>query len=106
MRAAIAAGVKRGELMRFCVKQVESGHANAINRMNDEELEAFNREGAAELGAARRHAPIEAPPRPAARLQRGLGCSRTGVHQRLPHSDVVSAPFPLEVIIAALSGAH
>jgi len=31
--------------MRFCVKQVESGHANAINRMNDEELEAFNREG-------------------------------------------------------------
>ena len=41
MSAAITAEVKRGELMRFYVKQVESAHVNEFNHMSKEELEAF-----------------------------------------------------------------
>ena len=44
---AIAAEVKRGELMRFYVKQVESAHVNKFSHMSDEELEAFIRDGVA-----------------------------------------------------------
>jgi hypothetical protein len=43
LSAAIAAEVKRGELMRFYVKQVESAHVNEFSRMGDEELQAFIR---------------------------------------------------------------
>jgi len=41
LSAAITAEVKRGELMRFYVKQVESAHVNEFNHMSKEELEAF-----------------------------------------------------------------
>ena len=47
--AAITAEVKRGELMRFYVKQVESAHVNKFSHMSDEELEAFIRDGVAGL---------------------------------------------------------
>ena len=43
LSAAITAEVKRGELMRFYVKQVESAPVNEFSRMSDEELEAFIR---------------------------------------------------------------
>ena len=44
--AATQAEVKRGELRRFYVKQVESGVIGEFSRMTDEELEAFiNDEG-------------------------------------------------------------
>ena len=54
LSAAITAEVKRGELMRFYVKQVESAHVNKFSHMSDEELEAFIRDGIAELDASRR----------------------------------------------------
>jgi len=54
LSAAITAEVKRGELMRFYVKQVESAHVNEFSHMSDEELEAFIREGVVELDASRR----------------------------------------------------
>jgi phage terminase small subunit len=46
LSAAIQAEVKRGELRRFYVKQVESAHINQFSRMTDEELEAFIRDKA------------------------------------------------------------
>jgi len=46
--------VKRGELMRFYVKRVESAHVNKFGHMSDEELEAFIRDGVAGLEASRR----------------------------------------------------
>ena len=49
MSAAITAEVKRGELMRFYVKQVESAHVNEFSHMSDEELEAFIWDGVAVL---------------------------------------------------------
>jgi len=54
LSAAITAEVKRGELMRFYVKQAESAHVDEFSRMTNEELEAFIREGIAELDASRR----------------------------------------------------
>ena len=56
LSAAITAEVKRGELMRFYVKQVESGHANEFSRMTDEELEAFIRDCDSKIDALRRRA--------------------------------------------------
>jgi hypothetical protein len=41
LSAAIQAEVKRGELRRFYVKQVETGDAGEFSRMSDEELRAF-----------------------------------------------------------------
>jgi coenzyme F420-reducing hydrogenase alpha subunit len=49
MSAAIAAEVKRGELRRFYVKQIESGPPNPFADMSDEELAEFIRTGAAEV---------------------------------------------------------
>ena len=55
MSAAITAEVKRGELMRFYVKQVESAQVNEFSHMSDEELEAFIWDGVAVLrGGANR----------------------------------------------------
>ena len=51
LSAAITAEVKRGELMRFYVKQVESAQVNDFSRMSDEELEAFIRGDIVELDA-------------------------------------------------------
>jgi phage terminase small subunit len=45
LSAAINAEVKRGELMRFYVKQVESTRVNEYERMSDAELEAIIQEG-------------------------------------------------------------
>jgi hypothetical protein len=56
LSAAITAEVKRGELMRFYVKQVESAQVNKFSQMSDEELEAFIRDGVAGLDALRRRA--------------------------------------------------
>jgi hypothetical protein len=39
--AAIQAEVKRGELRRFYVKQIETGDAGEFSRMSSEELRAF-----------------------------------------------------------------
>jgi hypothetical protein len=47
--AAISAEVKRGELRRFYVKQVESAHVSEFSRMSDEELDAFIWEGKQQL---------------------------------------------------------
>ena len=47
MSAAITAEVKRGELMRFYVKQVESAQVDEFSHMSVEELEAFIWEGVA-----------------------------------------------------------
>ena len=47
LSAAITAEVKRGELMRFYVKQVESAQVDEFSRMSAEELEAFSWEGVA-----------------------------------------------------------
>jgi hypothetical protein len=47
--AAISAEVKRGELRRFYVKQVESAHVNEFSHMTDEELDAFIWEGKRQL---------------------------------------------------------
>jgi phage terminase small subunit len=44
LSAAITAEVKRGELRRFYVKQVETGGTNEFARWSDEELEAFLRD--------------------------------------------------------------
>jgi hypothetical protein len=41
LSAAIQAEVKRGELRRFYVKQVESGDAGEFDRMTDEELREY-----------------------------------------------------------------
>ena len=54
LSAAITAEVKRGELKRFYVKQVESAHVDEFSRMTNEELEALIREGIAELDASLR----------------------------------------------------
>jgi len=55
LSAAITGEVKRGELMRFYVKQVESSHVNdEFSRMTNEELEAFIRNGVANFDASRR----------------------------------------------------
>ena len=55
MSAAITAEVKRGELMRFYVKKVESAQVNEFSHMSDEELEAFIWDGVAVLrGGANR----------------------------------------------------
>ena len=58
LSAAITAEVKRGELMRFYVKQVESGHANEFSRMTDGELEAFIRDCDSKIDALRRRANV------------------------------------------------
>jgi hypothetical protein len=49
--AANSAEVKRGELMRFYVKQVESAHVNEFEHMSVEELEAIIRERYVEIEA-------------------------------------------------------
>jgi hypothetical protein len=41
LSAAIQAEVKRGELRRFYVKQVETGDAGEFERMSDKELRAY-----------------------------------------------------------------
>jgi hypothetical protein len=41
LSAAIQAEVKRGELRRFYVKQVETGEAGDFSRMSTEELRAY-----------------------------------------------------------------
>jgi len=53
--AAITAEVKRGELRRFYVKQVEQGEAGAFSQMPDEELDAFVKSLSKELGVSTRH---------------------------------------------------
>lgn len=53
--AAIQAEVKRGELRRFYVKQVEVGEAGEFDRMSDDELDTYLAEEAEELGIAVRH---------------------------------------------------
>jgi hypothetical protein len=58
LSAAITAEVKRGELMRFYVKQVESAQVNKFSQMSDEELEAFIRDGVAGLDATRKRANV------------------------------------------------
>ena len=58
LSAAITAEVKRGELMRFYVKQVESAQVNKFSQMSDEELEAFIRDGVAGLDASRQRANV------------------------------------------------
>jgi hypothetical protein len=47
--ATIAAEVKRGELRRFYVKQVESGPRSPFDEMSDEELDEFIRTEAADI---------------------------------------------------------
>ena len=47
--AAIAAEVKRGELRRFYVKQIESGPRSPFEDMSDEDLAEFIRTEAAEV---------------------------------------------------------
>lgn len=47
--AAIQAEVKRGELRRFYIKQVETGGPNEFDSMSDEELADFIRTEAAEV---------------------------------------------------------
>jgi hypothetical protein len=49
--AAITAETKRGELMRFYVKQVESTRVNEYENMSDEELEAIIQEGYEQIQA-------------------------------------------------------
>ena len=49
LSAAITAEVKRGELMRFYTKQVESARINEFSHMSNEELEAFIWDGVAVL---------------------------------------------------------
>jgi hypothetical protein len=49
MSAAIAAEVKRGELRRFYVKQVETALQNPFAHMSDQELADFIRTEAAEV---------------------------------------------------------
>jgi hypothetical protein len=44
LSAAISAEVKRGELRRFYVKQIESAHVNEFSNMTEEELERIIRE--------------------------------------------------------------
>ena len=51
LSAAISAEVKRGELRRFYVKQVESAHVNEFSHMSDEELERLIREPIELVGA-------------------------------------------------------
>jgi hypothetical protein len=53
LSAAITAEVKRGELMRFYVKQVENAHVNEFSHMSKEELEAFIWDGVAKLDISR-----------------------------------------------------
>ena len=50
LSAAITAEVKRGELRRFYVKQVETGEAGEFARMNDDELRQHIAAEARELG--------------------------------------------------------
>jgi phage terminase small subunit len=59
MSAAINAEVKRGELRRFYVKQIESGPRSPFADMSDEELAEFIRTNAADVleGLDKRKAP-------------------------------------------------
>ncbi len=50
MSAAIAAEVKRGELRKFYVKQIENGAVGEFARMPDHELDEFLQSAAQELG--------------------------------------------------------
>ncbi len=50
MSAAIAAEVKRGELRKFYVKQVETGAVGEFARAPDHELDEFIQSAAEELG--------------------------------------------------------
>jgi hypothetical protein len=52
LSAAKAAEVKRGELRKFYIKQVESGSAGDFSRMSDQELDAFINESTETLAAA------------------------------------------------------
>jgi len=58
LSAAISAEAKRGELMRFYVKKIESAHVNEFSHMSDEELKAFIWEGVTELDASRQRANV------------------------------------------------
>lgn len=51
----LKAEIKRGELRRYYVKQVEVGDAGDFSRMPDEDLDAFLIEEAEELGIGTRH---------------------------------------------------
>ena len=55
--AAIAAEVKRGELRKFYVKQVENREVDKFSRMSDEELEAYIAQQDALLAEIREHKP-------------------------------------------------
>ncbi len=48
--AAITAEVKRGELRRFYVKQVETGEVGAFSQMTDEELKQYIEQESEALG--------------------------------------------------------
>lgn len=53
--AAIAAEVKRGELRRFYVKQIETGEAGEFDRKSEEELRALIAEQDALLASMTQH---------------------------------------------------
>lgn len=53
--AAIQAEVKRGELRRFYVKQVETGEAGEFATMPDDKLDAFVKGLEKELGVGTKH---------------------------------------------------
>src|SRR5262249_32556517 len=90
MSAAITAEVKRGELMRFYVKQVESAHVNKFSHMSDEELEAFIRRV---VRRTRTRAPTGSSPLSrgtirAARRPASTAASRKGLLARLRISGI------------------
>ena len=70
LSAAISAEVKRGELRRFYVKQIESAHVNEFSNMSDEELERFIREPDALIRSMESAVPPAVPHNPNGRSKR------------------------------------
>ena len=70
LSAAISAEVKRGELRRFYVKQIESAHVNEFSKMSDEELERFIWETDALLRSMEPGVPPAVPHNPNGRSKR------------------------------------
>jgi hypothetical protein len=70
LSAAISAEVKRGELRRFYVKQIESAQVNEFSKMSDEELERYIWETDALIRSMESGVPPAVPYNPNGRTKR------------------------------------
>ena len=86
LSAAISAEVKRGELKRLYVKQVESARVSEFSNMSDEELERFIREPDALIRSKEPGVPLAVPHNPSAAQEPICRATRRGASEMPRHT--------------------